>query len=157
MVKPIEETINIVSTTMVDSKEEKEEVKEEEEEAIRLPCQVVGIDLGTSYSSVAVMTSSGSVHVISNSQGFRCTPSVVAFTNKAEAEVGEAAKWQSSQNPANTVFEIKRLIGRRWDDPAVVAENKRATRTVQVINTHTRNETKPTRCYNATTASTHMC
>lgn len=92
---------------------------------------MVGIDLGTSYSSVAVMTSSGSVNVISNSQGFRCTPSVVAFTEN-EVLVGEAAKWQSSQNPANTVFEIKRLIGRQWRDPAVAAENSRPTRSVQV-------------------------
>jgi len=79
------------------------------------------------------MTSSGSVHVISNSQGYRCTPSVVAFTENPQIEVGEAAKWQSSQNPTNTVFEIKRLIGRRWDDPAVVAENDRPTKTVEVI------------------------
>lgn len=106
-----------------------------EEKDARVPCQVVGIDLGTSYSSVAVMTSSGTVQVFANSQGERCTPSVVAFTEDPEILVGEAAKWQSSQNPANTVAEIKRLIGRRWTDPVVVAEKDRPTRTVQLEKT----------------------
>jgi molecular chaperone DnaK len=78
--------------------------------------KVIGIDLGTTNSCVAVMDA-GSPKVIENSEGARTTPSIVAFTNDGERLVGQAAKRQAVTNPENTYFAIKRLIGRRFDDP----------------------------------------
>ncbi|MGI4852271.1 MAG: molecular chaperone DnaK [Janthinobacterium lividum] len=78
--------------------------------------KVIGIDLGTTNSCVAVMEGS-SAKVIENSEGARTTPSVVAFTTSGERLIGEAAKRQAVTNPENTLFAIKRLIGRRFDDP----------------------------------------
>jgi len=78
--------------------------------------KVIGIDLGTTNSCVAVMDG-GSPKVIENSEGARTTPSIVAFTNDSERLVGQAAKRQAVTNPENTYFAIKRLIGRRFDDP----------------------------------------
>jgi molecular chaperone DnaK len=78
--------------------------------------KAIGIDLGTTNSCVAVMEGS-KPKVIENAEGARTTPSVVAFTDSGEVLVGQPAKRQSITNPENTVFAIKRLIGRRYDDP----------------------------------------
>ncbi len=78
--------------------------------------KVIGIDLGTTNSCVAVMDG-GSGKVIENSEGARTTPSMVAFTDNSERLVGQAAKRQAVTNPENTIFAVKRLIGRRFDDP----------------------------------------
>ncbi len=80
--------------------------------------KVIGIDLGTTNSCVAVMEGK-SARVIENSEGARTTPSMVAFTNDGERLVGQAAKRQAVTNPANTLFAIKRLIGRNYNDPMV--------------------------------------
>src|SRR3979411_1686819 len=78
--------------------------------------KAIGIDLGTTNSCVAVMEGN-KAKVIENAEGARTTPSVVAFTDSGEILVGQPAKRQSITNPENTVFAIKRLIGRRYDDP----------------------------------------
>ncbi|HKF64584.1 MAG TPA: Hsp70 family protein, partial [Dongiaceae bacterium] len=78
--------------------------------------KVIGIDLGTTNSCVAVMEGKD-VKVIENSEGARTTPSMVAFADSGERLVGQAAKRQAVTNPENTLFAIKRLIGRRYDDP----------------------------------------
>jgi molecular chaperone DnaK len=78
--------------------------------------KVIGIDLGTTNSCVAVMEG-GNAKVIENAEGARTTPSIVAFTKDGERLVGQPAKRQAVTNPDNTVFAVKRLIGRRYDDP----------------------------------------
>ncbi len=83
--------------------------------------KVIGIDLGTTNSCVAIMES-GEVHVIDNSEGARTTPSMVAFTESGERLVGQAAKRQAVTNPSNTLYAVKRLIGRRYDDPLVAKD-----------------------------------
>src|SRR5438034_486810 len=80
--------------------------------------KVIGIDLGTTNSCVAVMEGRNA-KVIENSEGMRTTPSMVAFTESGERLVGQSAKRQAVTNPANTFFAIKRLIGRRFTDPMV--------------------------------------
>src|ERR1700723_2845534 len=80
--------------------------------------KVIGIDLGTTNSCVAIMEGGDPV-VIANSEGSRTTPSVVAFTESGERLVGTIAKRQAITNPTNTIFAIKRLMGRRFDDPEV--------------------------------------
>ncbi len=78
--------------------------------------KVIGIDLGTTNSCVAVMEG-GKPKVIENSEGARTTPSVVAFTKEGERLIGQPAKRQAVTNPDGTIFAVKRLIGRRFDDP----------------------------------------
>ncbi|QSB44066.1 molecular chaperone DnaK [Tsuneonella flava] len=78
--------------------------------------KVIGIDLGTTNSCVAVMDG-GKPKVVENSEGARTTPSIVAFTKDGERLIGQPAKRQAVTNPDNTVFAVKRLIGRRFDDP----------------------------------------
>src|SRR5690349_14778882 len=80
--------------------------------------KVIGIDLGTTFSCVAVMEG-GKAKVIENPEGARTTPSVVAFASSGEVLVGQPARRQAITNPENTIFAIKRLIGRRYDDPMV--------------------------------------
>ena len=84
---------------------------------------IIGIDLGTTNSCVSVVEN-GKARVIENSEGARTTPSVVAFTNDGQTLVGAAAKRQAVTNPQNTLYAVKRLIGRRYEDKEVVKERK---------------------------------
>jgi len=84
--------------------------------------KIIGIDLGTTNSCVAIMDGS-QPRIIENSEGARTTPSIVAFTEN-ERLVGQAAKRQAVTNATNTVFAVKRLIGRRHDDPVIVKDQK---------------------------------
>jgi molecular chaperone DnaK len=90
--------------------------------------KVIGIDLGTTNSCVAIMDGS-QPRVIENSEGARTTPSIVAFTEN-ERLVGQPAKRQAVTNPTNTVFAVKRLIGRRVDDAQVAKDKKNLPYTV---------------------------
>jgi len=83
--------------------------------------KVIGIDLGTTNSCVAIMEGKD-VRVIENSEGARTTPSIVAFSESGERLVGQSAKRQAVTNPTNTLYAVKRLIGRRYDDPLVAKD-----------------------------------
>lgn len=85
--------------------------------------KVVGIDLGTTNSCIVVMEG-GTPQVIPNQEGARTTPSIVAFTNKGERLVGQIAKRQALTNPQNTVYSVKRLIGRRFNSPQIQSASK---------------------------------
>lgn len=85
--------------------------------------KVIGIDLGTTNSCVAVMEGK-TPKVIENAEGMRTTPSIVAFTDDGERLVGQPAKRQAVTNPEKTIFAVKRLIGRRFDDPMVEKDKK---------------------------------
>ena len=77
--------------------------------------KILGIDLGTTNSCMAVMEG-GEPVVLENSEGARTTPSIVAFTKSGERVVGQAAKRQAVTNPQNTVFSVKRFMGRKFDE-----------------------------------------
>eukprot|EP00948_MAST-09A_sp_MAST-9A-sp1_P001645 g1645.t1 len=83
----------------------------------------IGIDLGTTYSCVGVFKKNG-VEIIANDQGNRITPSYVAWNNEGERLIGDAAKNQATTNPENTVFDVKRLIGRNYADKTVQHDKK---------------------------------
>ncbi|MDD3474505.1 MAG: molecular chaperone DnaK [Candidatus Dojkabacteria bacterium] len=85
--------------------------------------KIIGIDLGTTNSAMAYM-SGGKPNVIANAQGGRLTPSVVAKNEKGEIVVGQPAKNQAITNPEGTIYSVKRLIGRSWDDPEVQKDSK---------------------------------
>jgi heat shock protein 5 len=91
-----------------------------EEEAAKMGT-VIGIDLGTTYSCVGVFKN-GRVEIIANDQGNRITPSYVAFMENGERLVGDAAKNQATINPERTVFDVKRLIGRKYSDKSVQSD-----------------------------------
>jgi len=87
--------------------------------------KVIGIDLGTTNSCVAIMegpAGKGEIRVIENAEGARTTPSIVAFSDSGERLVGQSAKRQAVTNPTNTLYAVKRLIGRRYDDPMVAKD-----------------------------------
>ena len=83
--------------------------------------KVIGIDLGTTNSCIAIMEGKD-VRVIENSEGARTTPSIVAFSDSGERLVGQSAKRQAVTNPTNTLYAVKRLIGRRFEDPLVAKD-----------------------------------
>ncbi len=85
--------------------------------------KVIGIDLGTTFSAVAVMEA-GEPKIIPNAEGGRITPSVVAMSKTGERLVGQVAKRQAITNPDNTIFSIKRLMGRKYDEPTVEYDRK---------------------------------
>ncbi|MHB8831438.1 MAG: Hsp70 family protein, partial [Patescibacteria group bacterium] len=80
--------------------------------------KILGIDLGTTNSCMAVIEG-GQPKIIENAEGARTTPSVIAIAKSGERLVGQLAKRQAAVNPENTLFSVKRLIGRRWDDKEV--------------------------------------
>src|SRR3989338_7357455 len=85
--------------------------------------EIIGIDLGTTNSCVAIMEG-GKVRVIENAEGSRTTPSIVAYTKDNEILVGASAKRQAVTNPSNTLYAIKRLIGRKFKDDVVQKDIK---------------------------------
>src|SRR4030043_1503101 len=85
--------------------------------------KIIGIDLGTTNSAVAVIEG-GKPVIIENAEGGRTTPSMVAFSKKGERLVGLLAKRQAVTNPENTIFSVKRLIGRRWEEDEIQKDLK---------------------------------
>lgn len=85
--------------------------------------RIIGIDLGTTNSCVAILDGD-TARVIENAEGDRTTPSIIAYTDDGEILVGQPAKRQSITNPKNTLYAIKRLIGRRYEDEEVQRDIK---------------------------------
>ena len=109
--------------------------------------KIIGIDLGTTNSVVAVMEG-GEPTVIPSAEGGRTVPSVVAFTKGGERLVGLLAKRQAVTNPGNTVFSIKRFMGRRWDDPEVSAARSSCRTRWRRIRSRTASSSRsPTKVY----------
>lgn len=86
--------------------------------------KIVGIDLGTTNSVIAVLEG-GEPTVITTAEGSRLTPSIVAFTKTGERLVGQTAKRQATINPENTIFSVKRFIGRHFDEPETTEDRSR--------------------------------
>ena len=91
--------------------------------------KIIGIDLGTTNSCVSIMEGS-QPKVLENAEGARTTPSVVAFTDDGEKLVGQPAKRQAVTNPENTIYAVKRLIGRKFDGAAVQKDSKNTPYTI---------------------------
>jgi len=85
--------------------------------------KILGIDLGTTFSAMAIVES-GEAKIIENKEGARTTPSIVAISKSGERVVGVLAKRQAVTNPTNTIFSVKRLIGRKFTDPEVQRDKK---------------------------------
>src|SRR3989344_8807357 len=85
--------------------------------------KIIGIDLGTTYSEIAV-TEAGAPKILENAEGMRTTPSMAAVNKTGERLVGLLAKRQAITNPKNTIFSVKRLIGRKFSDPEVQGDKK---------------------------------
>src|ERR687895_613610 len=92
--------------------------------------KIIGIDLGTTNCCVAVLEG-GAVQIVPNKEGGRTTPSVVGFTEKGERLVGQIAKRQAVTNPANTLYAVKRLIGRKFNSPE--AEKMRENAPFEIV------------------------
>jgi molecular chaperone DnaK len=99
--------------------------------------KIIGIDLGTTNSCVAVMEN-GKPKVIENSEGARTTPSIVAYTEDGEILMGASAKRQAVTNPKNTLFAVKRLIGRRFNEEMVQKDIKMVPTALSRLTTMTR-------------------
>ena len=103
--------------------------------------KIIGIDLGTTNSAVAVMEGDH-VKVMENSEGARTTPSIVAYLDNGEILVGAPAKRQAVTNPKNTLFAVKRLIGRRFDD-AEVQKDLQDRKSTRLNSSHNRESRMP--------------
>lgn len=97
--------------------------------------RIIGIDLGTTNSAMAAMQT-GKAEIIANSEGGRTTPSVVAINKNGERLVGQVARRQMVTNPQNTIYEVKRLIGRRWEDKEVQRDLKLMSYEIVKANGH---------------------
>ena len=111
--------------------------------------RVIGIDLGTTNSCVALLDS-GRPSVVANAEGARTTPSIVAFQDSGEVLVGHIAKRQAVTNPEETIFSVKRLIGRRFEASEAERFRKRVPFRVEA---GAAGEARPTRCARGPTAS----